>query len=88
LSGQICSASVGYITIISKGNKFVEHEVKGHGSDSKNRADFLEYYARDIGFRVKRTKTIRGIKLVFFGDIQLDLDLFLGQSCQNDFIIW
>lgn len=87
-SGQICSAPVGCITIISKGNKFVEHEVEGQSSDSKNHADFLEYYARAIGFRVKRIKAKKGIKLTFFGDNQIDLDLFLVQCCQNDFIIW
>lgn len=87
-SGQICSVPVGCINVIEKGNKFAEYEVKGRGSDSKNRADFLEYYARAIGFRVKRIKVKKGIKLTFFGDNQIDLDLFLVQCCQNDFVIW
>ena len=67
-SGQICSAPVGCMTIISKGNKFVEHKVEGHNSDSKNRADFLEYYARAVGFRVERIKAKNGFILTFFGD--------------------
>jgi len=87
-SGQICSVPVGCIDVIEKGNKFVEYEVKGRGSDSKNRADFLEYYARCIGFRVKKIKTKKGISLTFFGDKQLDLELFLVRCCQNDLIIW
>ena len=66
----------------------MEYEVKGRRSDSKNRADFLEYYARAIGFRVERIKAKKGIKLTFFGDKQIDLDLFLVQCCQKDFVIW
>ncbi len=87
-SGQICSVPIGCITVIEKGNKFVEYEVKGRGSDSKNRADILEYYARAIGFRVERIKVKKGIKLTFFGDNQIDLDLFLVQCCQNDLMLW
>lgn len=86
LSGQICSASVGSITKISKGDKLVEHEISGHNSDSKNYADLLEYYARDLGYRVERIETKNGIKLTFFGDNQEELDTFLVRCCQNGLI--
>ena len=82
-SGQICSVPVGCISKILKGNKFVEHEVKGHDSDSINYADLLEYYARGIGYRVERIDTKNGIKLTFFGDNQEELDKFLVQCCHK-----
>ncbi len=87
-NGQICSVPIACITVIEKGNNSVEYEVKGRGSDSRNRADTLEYYARATGFRVKRTKVKKGIKLTFFGNNQLDLELYLVQCCQNDLFIW
>ncbi|MBY8988430.1 MAG: hypothetical protein KGD61_08240, partial [Candidatus Lokiarchaeota archaeon] len=82
----MCSAPVGSITKISKGNKFVEHEVEGHNSDSINYADLLEYYARNIGYRVERIETKKGIKLTFFGDNQEELDRFLVRCCQKGLI--
>ena len=82
-SGQICSVPVGCISKILKGNKFVEHEVKGYDSDSINYADLLEYYARGIGYRVERIDTKNGIKLTFFGDNQEELDKFLVQCCHK-----
>ena len=77
---------MGRISKISQGDKFVEQEVKGHDSDSKNYADLLEYYTRDICYRVERIVTKNEIKLTFFGDNQEELDRFLVRCCQNGLI--
>lgn len=81
--GKIKWTGPSMFRTISKGNKFVEFEVKG----SKDKAGFYEIIARQSGFRVETIKKEDSFLLKIYGDTQEEVDDFLTLRLMNDYSI-
>jgi len=81
LDGQVKEAPISCVVKITKGEFSSVYEIRG--KNRKNRADFCEYTARSIGFRVERKQIFRKYVLKFFGDSQAEVDDFITYYCQN-----
>ncbi len=86
--GVIRTCPIACIVKISKGNFFANLKVKGKADIAKQRAEYLEFLARGLGFRVEKCKTRRGYLLKFFGDSQREIDEFLHFYCQDEMAYW
>lgn len=90
LDGQVREVSIAAISKISKGNYFIEYEIGGLKlwKDKKNKAEELEYLARNYGFRVEREIIKNSIKLRIFGDSQEEVNNFIALWSNPNVNLW